>query len=225
LSNFREKKCNFTKGPIIFFISSRIFWERVGNSADLMKVRRGRGTRVALSAPHSSTLVEETLLLLRSLHRLPAWSARINALISLKLSHVREIITEIPILQMMHQEGENFTAQQSAVISCLALMGGFDGRPRIGGLVSLEEGGSSGGGNSDATTARAVVCGVTRHGKLAVQLLGDSRQRKVRGRSRNQFRVFKIILTFFVVAVDPHSDWIRILWGPWIQEGKNDPQL
>jgi hypothetical protein len=125
--------------------------------------------------------VEETLLLLRSLHRLPAWSARINALISLKLSHVREIITEIPILQMMHnQEGENFTAQQSAVISCLALIGGFDGRPRIGGLVSLEEGGS-GGGSSAATTARAVVCGITRHGKLAVQLLGDSRQRKVRG--------------------------------------------
>jgi hypothetical protein len=166
------------------------------------KVRRGRGTRVALSAPHSSTLVEETLLLLRSLHRLPgaAWSSRINALISLKLSHVREIITEIPILQMMHQEGENFTAQQSAVISCLALMGGFDGRPRIGGLVSLEEGGS---GSSAAMTARAVVCGVTRHGKLAVQLLGDSRQRKVRGGHEINFEFLKLyrVSTFLCCCV------------------------
>jgi hypothetical protein len=190
------------------FICSRIFFcPKPAEKSSLasathtsfIKVRRGRGTRVALSAPHSSTLVEETLLLLRSLHRLPAWSSRINALISLKLSHVREIITEIPILQMMHHQlgeetGENFTGQQSAVISCLALIGGFDGRPRIGGLVSLEDGGSS--GSSAATTARAVVCGVTRHGKLAVQQLGDSRQRKVRGRSRNQFRVLKILLTF-----------------------------
>jgi hypothetical protein len=102
---------------------------------------------------------------------------------------------------MMHQEGENFTAQQSAVISCLALMGGFDGRPRIGGLVSLQEerGGSNGG--SAATTARAVVCGVTRHGKLAVQLLGDSRQRKVRGWSRNQFRVLKIIVIVLFLEI------------------------
>ena len=146
-----------------------------GDQGLLQKVRRGRGTRVALSATHSSTIVEECIKLLRSLHRLPAWNSRINEYICLKMSFVNEIITEIPILQMQltdGDEGENFTCQQSSVISCLSLIGGFDSRPRIGGLIRLED--SSGGSNASSA---AVVCGVSRHGKLAIQL-ADGRQRK-----------------------------------------------
>lgn len=40
-----------------------------GDQGLLQKVRRGRGTRVALSATHSSTIVEECIKLLRTLHR------------------------------------------------------------------------------------------------------------------------------------------------------------
>ena len=78
---------------------------------------------------------------LQTFNRVPAWTSRINEYICLKMSFVNEIITEIPILQMQLNEGdgENFTAQQASIISCLSLIGGFDSRPRIGGLVNSED--------------------------------------------------------------------------------------
>ena len=92
-----------------------------GDQGLLQKVKKGRGTRVSLTASHSSTIAEETIKLLRVLHRLPAWNKKINEFICLKMSLVNEIISEIAILQMQLQEGdgENFTAQQSAIISSL----------------------------------------------------------------------------------------------------------
>ena len=139
-----------------------------GDQGLLQKVRKGRGTRVSLSAPHSSTIVEECVKLLRSLHRIPAWNSRINEYICLKMSFVNEIITEIPILQMQLNEGdgENFTAQQSSIISCLSLIGGFDTRPRIGGKVTLDDGRSG------------IICGVNYHGKILIQQ-ADGVQKKV----------------------------------------------
>jgi len=63
-------------------------------------VRKGRGTRVALTASHSSTIVEESLRLLRTLHSFPQWTQKINEFICLKLGVVNEIVAEIPILQV-----------------------------------------------------------------------------------------------------------------------------
>ena len=136
---------------------------------------------MSLSAPHSSTIVEETIKLLRTLHRAGGgWNARINEFICLKMAFVNEIITEIPILQMQMNEWEepaataggaaasgsgetNFTAQQAAVISCLSLIGGFDPRPRIGGRVQTEDGG------------RGVVAGINYQVKQAVDFLSLKR--------------------------------------------------
>ena len=52
----------------------------------LQKVKKGRGTRVSLTASHSSTIAEETIKLLRVLHRLPAWNKKINEFVCLKMS-------------------------------------------------------------------------------------------------------------------------------------------
>ena len=130
-----------------------------GDQGLLQKVRKGRGTRVSLTASHSSTIAEECIKLLRTLHRLPTWNRRINEYICLKMNLVNEIVSEIPILQMQLAEGdgENFTAQQSAIISSLSIIGGFDSRPRLGGLVTTEDG------------ASAVICGINVHGKVMVQ--------------------------------------------------------
>ena len=130
-----------------------------GDQGLLQKVRKGRGTRVSLTASHSSTIAEECIKLLRTLHRLPAWNRRINEYICLKMNLVNEIVSEIPILQMQLAEGdgENFTAQQSAIISSLSIIGGFDCRPRLGGMVTTEEGHS------------AIICGINVHGKVVVQ--------------------------------------------------------
>jgi hypothetical protein len=66
----------------------RIDGSHYGDQGLLQKVRKGRGTRVALTASHSSTIVEESVRLLRTLHAMPQWSARINEYICLKLSLV-----------------------------------------------------------------------------------------------------------------------------------------
>ena len=85
---------------------------------------------------------------------------------------VNEIVSEIPILQMQLAEGdgENFTAQQSAIISSLSIIGGFDSRPRLGGKVNTEEGGSG------------IICGINVHGKVVVQTTeGDLRRMPLGG--------------------------------------------
>ena len=85
-----------------------------------------------------------------------SWSQKINEYMCLKLSLVNEIVAEIPLLQMQLPnetdvcyaaagEGggaagggggygtsppstENFICQQSSIMACLALIGGFDPR-------------------------------------------------------------------------------------------------
>ena len=72
---------------------------------------------------------------------------------------VNEIVSEIPILQMQLEEGngENFTSQQSAIISSLSMIGGFDSRPRLGGQVNSDDG------------STAIICGINVHGKVMIQ--------------------------------------------------------
>ena len=87
---------------------------------------------------------------------------------------VNEIVAEIPILQMQLPEekdpacncgrySENFTSQQSAIMASLALIGGFDQRPRLGAV--LADGG--------------VVKKIDKKGKLVVQLNEHRETRKV----------------------------------------------
>ena len=93
-------------------------------------------------------------------------------------SLVTEIVAEIPILQMQlegnggggkeaEEDGptsagggrtDDFTAQQSSIVASLALIGGFDARPRLGGLVSTPD------------ASRGVVCRIGARGKLLVQV-------------------------------------------------------
>ena len=70
----------------------RIDGSHFGDQGLLQKVRKGRGTRVALTASHSSTIVEESVRLLRTLHSMPSWSTKVNEYIGLKLSLVRKTI-------------------------------------------------------------------------------------------------------------------------------------
>ena len=99
------------------------------------------------------------------------WSRKINEYMCLKLSLVNEIVAEIPLLQMQlpnETDGltsspsvENFIGQQSSIMACLALIGGYDLRPRLGGtMVHLDTG------------ALGVVRKITAmSGKLQLQML------------------------------------------------------
>ena len=161
----------------------RVDGTHYGDQGLLQKVRKGRGTRVALTASQSSTIVQECICLLRTLHENQKWASKINEFICLKLSLINEIVSEIPILQMQlpdeqidnyHTEAvgnlnskgclDNFLLQQSSIMASLALIGDFDSRPRLGGVVALPSEGSSLG----------VVTKINIHGKMLIQLLAEN---------------------------------------------------
>ena len=149
-----------------------------GDQGLLQKVRKGRGTRVALTATASSSIVEECIGILRRLHSSSKWNSKINEYMCLKLSLVNEIVAEIPLLQMQlpnetdicpsGNSDSNFISQQSSIMACLALIGGFDPRPRLGGSVMHLESGQIG-----------VVRKMNVNGRLVMQMLESEMTRKL----------------------------------------------
>lgn len=82
----------------------------------LQKIRNGKETRVASTAPHSSTIIEESVGLLRTLYTIPEWAAKMNDYMCLKLSLVNEIVVEIPMLQMqLPIERDNYVGKEAKV--------------------------------------------------------------------------------------------------------------
>ena len=185
----------------------RVDGSHYGDQGLLQKVRKGRGTRVALTAAHSSTVAEECIRVVRKLHSTAEWGGKINDYACLKLSLVNEIVAEIPILQMqLEGSGRNreaastadpeetstggrddFTAQQSSIVASLALIGGFDARPRLGGLVSTPD-----------AAGKGVVCRINVRGKLLVQLLETNELKKLplqllRRQDDRHFRLEKFV--------------------------------
>ena len=157
---------------------------------------------MSVTASHSSTIAEECIKLLRLLHRLPAWNKKINEFICLKMSLLNEIISEIAGLQMTLQEGdgENFTAQQSAIISSLSLIGGFDPRPRLGGRVTSDESALSG-----------VICGINVSGKVVIQT-GPGDLRRIPVTSIKQRSEDSFLLDKFSVNEDSLHIWTSLFY-------------
>jgi hypothetical protein len=58
--------------------------------------------RVSLTASHSSTVAEECIALLRSLHGLPGWNQALNHILANKLAVAGDLLTEGPFFRI-HQ--------------------------------------------------------------------------------------------------------------------------
>lgn len=56
--------------------------------------------RVSLTASHSSTVAEECIALLRSLHSLQLWNQALNHIIGNKLSVAGDLLTEGPLFRL-----------------------------------------------------------------------------------------------------------------------------
>ncbi len=123
-------------------------------------------------------------------------------IVSLISSLIHEIVAEIPILQMQlvpeDREGlESFTSQQSSIIASLSLIGGFDSRPRLGGLVTLDSG------------FKGVISRIDSRGKIFAQMLDSNETKKValtailnsRPEPRTNFHLEKFLL---------HEDSVRV---------------
>lgn len=120
---------------------------------------------VLLTQSHSSTLAQEIIYLLRSLHGLVGWNQVLNAILVQKLNLAAYFLSDTCLMSMIN-DGNTSDQQHYMVIACLNVIGAWDIRPRIGGIAEIE--------NLQGTIIR-----VTPKGKLCVQLHETGENRKV----------------------------------------------
>ncbi|KAL2717183.1 E3 ubiquitin-protein ligase HERC2 [Vespula squamosa] len=96
--------------------------------------------RVSLTASHTSTIAEELIALIRSLHCLSNWNSSVNMFLTSKLSLASDLLCDGPLfhIQMNENGGSNSANIQQTVMAALIVVGGLDDRPRIGGLVEVD---------------------------------------------------------------------------------------
>nr|XP_032812660.1 E3 ubiquitin-protein ligase HERC2 isoform X4 [Petromyzon marinus] len=101
--------------------------------------RRGR-PQASLTASCSSTLAEETVTLLRVLHALPRWSPLINQHLEAHLGCLRHLMGAAPHKGgAVEPAGDRMQLEARGLVAVLAVVGGVDGRLRLGGQVAHEE--------------------------------------------------------------------------------------
>nr|XP_014343905.1 PREDICTED: E3 ubiquitin-protein ligase HERC2 [Latimeria chalumnae] len=134
-------------------------------SSDLPLLREGTLRRrksrpqASLTATHSSTLAEEIVALLRTLHSLNQWNGLINEYINSQLNSISHIMagrqTEATVLEDFFPDCEN--PEVGSLMAVLAVIGGIDSRLRLGGQVVHDEYGEG------------TVTQITPKGKITVQ--------------------------------------------------------
>ncbi|XP_064294379.1 E3 ubiquitin-protein ligase HERC2 isoform X5 [Phalacrocorax carbo] len=121
--------------------------------------RRKARPQASLTATHSSTLAEEIVALLRTLHSLSQWNGLINKYINSQLTSITHIFagkqSEGALLDDYFPDAEN--PEVGGLMAVLAVIGGIDSRLRLGGQVIHDEFG-------EGTVTR-----ITPKGKITVQ--------------------------------------------------------
>ncbi|KAF4520878.1 hypothetical protein B566_EDAN007059 [Ephemera danica] len=87
--------------------------------------------RVCLTASHTSTIAEECISVLRELHGMPGWTKELNNFLTSGTFAATAILTPFG-------RGE-VNCNQAAAVAALAVIGGVDCRPRIGGTAYVPE--------------------------------------------------------------------------------------
>lgn len=120
---------------------------------------------VLLTQSHSSTLSQEIINLLRTLHRIVGWNQVLNSILVQKLN-LAAYFADGNTLTSVTGESSTTDSQHYMVIACLSMIGSWDVRPRIGAVVEID--------NLQGTIVRT-----TQKGKLCVQLHGSGEVKKV----------------------------------------------
>ncbi|XP_017782464.1 PREDICTED: E3 ubiquitin-protein ligase HERC2 isoform X2 [Nicrophorus vespilloides] len=119
---------------------------------------------VLLTQSHSSTLAQEIINLLRTLHGLVGWNQVLNAILVNKLNTAAYFLSEPNVLSVFNEPTNE--PQHYMVTASLNVIGAWDVRPRIGAVAEVD--GSVGS-----------VIRVTQKGKLCVQIHDTGEIRKV----------------------------------------------
>ncbi|XP_048855280.1 LOW QUALITY PROTEIN: E3 ubiquitin-protein ligase HERC2 [Brienomyrus brachyistius] len=103
--------------------------------------RRKSRPQASLTATHSSTLAEEIVAVLRTLHSLGQWNSLINDYINSQLGCIGDVMagrhSEAALLEEYFPDAE--APAVGSLMAVLAVIGGIDGRLRLGGQVVHEE--------------------------------------------------------------------------------------
>uniref|UniRef100_A0A3Q3VWY8 E3 ubiquitin-protein ligase HERC2 n=1 Tax=Mola mola TaxID=94237 RepID=A0A3Q3VWY8_MOLML len=130
-----EKLFNFL-GSLLSTCSSDLPLLREGS----LRRRKSR-PQASLTATHSSTLAEEIVSVLRTLHSLGQWNNMINDYINTQLRSIGDVMagcqSEACFLEEYFPDSEG--PRVGSLMAVLAVIGGIDGRLRLGGQVIHEE--------------------------------------------------------------------------------------
>ncbi|KAL1023407.1 hypothetical protein UPYG_G00040470 [Umbra pygmaea] len=173
-------------------------------SSDLPLLREGSLRRrksrpqASLTATHSSTLAEEIVAVLRTLHSLGQWNGLINDYINSQLSCIGEVMAgrhcETSLLEEYFPDSEG--PRGGSLMAVLAVIGGIDGRLRLGGQVFHEEYG-------EGTVTR-----ITPKGRITVQF---HEMRTCRVCLLSQLKPLPVVS--FSVQNLPFSDCMLTVWA------------
>ncbi|XP_061183765.1 E3 ubiquitin-protein ligase HERC2-like isoform X1 [Saccostrea echinata] len=113
---------------------------------------------VSLTASYTSTLGEELVCLIRTLHVSECWNSHINTFITDQLVNIGDMMVEkVCPSQELLSEDTVLVDRLPIVLACLAVIGGIDNRARLGGRVEHEDYGSG------------TIAKITSKGKIHVQ--------------------------------------------------------
>ncbi|CAH1964040.1 unnamed protein product [Acanthoscelides obtectus] len=119
---------------------------------------------VLLTQSHSSTIAQEIINLLRTLHNLLGWNQVLNAILVQKLNTEAYYLSDAYMSSSFNDVTSD--QQQYMVVACLNVIGAWDIRPRIGAIAETD--------NVQGTVVR-----VTPKGKLCAQLHGTGEIKKI----------------------------------------------
>lgn len=119
---------------------------------------------VLLTQSHSSTVAQEIMNLLRTLHGLLGWNQVLNAVLMQKLNLAAYFLSEACLNSSIH-DGHASDQQHFMVVACLNVIGAWDVRPRIGALVDID-------------ASQGTIIGISTKGKLCVQIHENGEIRK-----------------------------------------------
>ncbi|XP_050303138.1 E3 ubiquitin-protein ligase HERC2 [Anthonomus grandis grandis] len=123
---------------------------------------RSNKSLVLLTQNHSSTLAQEIINLLRSLHGVLGFNQVLNAILNQKLNLAGYFLSDL----CTTNEAMNSDQQQYMVVACLNVIGAWDVRPRVGASAEIDG-------------VPGTVTQVTPKGRLCLQFHDSGEVRKV----------------------------------------------
>ncbi|CAH1402584.1 unnamed protein product [Nezara viridula] len=113
---------------------------------------------VLISPSHTSTLIEESVDLVRTLHSMNEWNSVCNQMLTTKLALAGDLLSH-PLLNLQNEIDPETVSMQCSAMASLLVLGGIDSRPHLGASVTISSPPSNG-----------IICRISKRGKLMVQM-------------------------------------------------------